>query len=174
MTNQPFKVTGIDKSQEGLIKLNCALDFISTEYDDIENNIVDRWRYETGHTYTLTINNGNTANVLLNDTIQLNLSATDNGIAVANPIVTFTSSDSNTISVDNSGKVMGIALGQAIITANLTYHEMISDSITITTVETLTHSYTINITGSSTIKLGRANPMLPIYMIMVQRYLINL
>ena len=156
VTNQPFKVTGIDKSQEGLIKLNCTLDFISTEYDDVENNIVDRWRYETAHTYTLTINNGDAANVLINEVIQLNLSATDNGTAVENPIVTFTSSDSNIISVDNTGKVMGIAVGQAIITAKFTYHDSISDSITITTVETFTHSYTIDISGSTTIKLGQS------------------
>jgi hypothetical protein len=51
---------------------------------------------------------------------------------------------------------MGISLGQAIITAKLTYHDTVSDSITITTVETLTHSYTINITGSTTIKLGQS------------------
>ena len=156
LTNQPFKVTGIDKSQEGLIKLNCALDLISTQYDDVENNIVDRWRYETGHTYTLTLSNGDAVNVLLNDIIQLNLSVTDNGIAVTNPIVTFTSSDSNIVSVDNIGKIMGVALGQAIVTAKLTYHDTILDSITITTVETLTHSYTINITGSTTIKLGQS------------------
>ena len=104
----------------------------------------------------MTIDNGDTANVLLNDIISLNLEVTDNGTVVANPVVIFASSDSNTVSVDNSGKVMGIALGQAIVTANLTYHEMISDSITITTVETFTHSYTINITGSTTIKLGQS------------------
>jgi len=49
VTNQPFKVTGIDKYQEGLIKLNCALDSISSAYDDVENNIADRWRYEITH-----------------------------------------------------------------------------------------------------------------------------
>lgn len=156
VTNQPFKVTGIDKSQEGLIKLNCSLDYISTQYDDVESNIVDRWRYETAHTYTLAINNGDAANVLLNDIISLNVEVTDNGTVAANPVVTFTSSDSNIVSVDNTGKVMGIALGQAIISANLTYHEAISDSITITTIETLTHSYTISITGSTTVKLSQS------------------
>ena len=58
VTNQPFMVTGIDKSQEGLIKLNCTLDAINTTYDDVENNIADRWKYETLHAYTLAINNG--------------------------------------------------------------------------------------------------------------------
>lgn len=156
VTNQPFKITGIDKSQEGLIKFNCALDSISTSYDDVENNIADRWRYETGHIYTLTINNGDTANVLVNNVFQLNVSATDNGSAIANPVITYTSSDPNVVSVDNTGKVMGISLGQALITAKLTYHDTISDSITITSVETLTHSYTISISGSNTIKIGQS------------------
>lgn len=156
VTNQPFKVIGIDKSQEGLIKLNCALDFINAQYDDVENNIVDRWRYETGHTYTLTINNGNTANVLLNDVIQLNISVTDNGTIVANPIVTFTSNDSNAVSVDNTGKVMGINLGQALVTAKLKYHDTISDSITIATIETLSHSYTISIDGCTILYIGQS------------------
>ena len=154
VTNQPFKVTGIDKSQEGLIKFNCALDVIDTTNDDVENNIVDRWRYETAHTYTLTINNGDTANVLLNDIIQLNLSVTDNGTAVANPVIIFTSSDSNIVSVDNSGQVMGISLGQAVITAKPKYHDTILDSITVTTTENITHSYSITITGSNTVILG--------------------
>lgn len=156
VTNQPFKITGIDKSQEGLIKFNCALDSINTSYDDVENNIADRWRYETGHTYTLTINNGDTAKVLINDVMQLNLSSTDNNTSIANPVVTFTSSDPNSVSVDNTGKVMGISLGQAVVTAKLTYHDTISDSITITSVETLTHSYTLSISGSTTIKIGQS------------------
>ena len=155
VTNQPFKVTGIDKSQEGLIKYNCALDLISKS-DDVENNIVARWKYEVPHTYTLTIINGDTANVLINNIIQLNLSATDNGTAVVNPVVTYTSSDPNIVSVDNTGKVMGIALGQAVISVKLTYHDAISDSITITTAETLTHSYSIDITGNTTIKVGQS------------------
>lgn len=156
VTNQPFMVTGIDKSQEGLIKLNCTLDAISTTYDDVENNIADRWKYETLHAYTLAINNGDAANVLINDIIQLNVTVTDNGTAVTNPAVTFTSSDPNCVSVDNTGKVMGIALGQAVITAKLTYHDTVTDSITITTVETLAHNYSITIAGSSTVKLGQS------------------
>ena len=156
VTNQPFKITGIDKSQEGIIKFNCALDSINTAYDDVENNIADRWRYETGHNYTLTINNGDKANVLINNVMQVNLTATDNNNSIANPVVTFISSDPNSVSVDNTGKVMGITLGQAVITAKLTYHDTVSDSITITSVETLTHSYMINISGNSTIRIGQS------------------
>lgn len=153
VTNQPFKITGIDKSQSGIIKLNCSLDLISAD-DDVENNIVDRWKYETVHTYTLTIDNGDTANVLLNDVLPLNVTATDNGATVENPVIIFTSSDSNIASVDNSGQVMGISLGQAVITAKLKYHDTILDSITVTTTENISHSYSLTITGSSTVIIG--------------------
>lgn len=154
VTNQPFKVVGVDKSQEGLIKLNCDLDTINQTDDDVENNIVDRWKYEVAHTYALTIINGDAANVLINDVIQLNVTATDNGTSITNPAITFTSSNPEIVSVDNSGKVMGIELGQAVITAKLTYHSTISDTIIVTSVETATHSYSISISGSSTLMSG--------------------
>jgi hypothetical protein len=40
--------------------------------------------------------------------------------------------------------------------ASLTYHPTVVDTILITTVETVTHIYTISITGSPTIKLGQS------------------
>ena len=60
------------------------------------------------------------------------------------------------ISVDNTGKVMGVSLGQAIITAKLIDHEYVQDDITITVVEILNHQYTINIVGDSNIKTGQS------------------
>ncbi|AIQ11340.1 Ig-like domain-containing protein [Paenibacillus durus] len=155
-TNQPFKVKGINRTLKGIIQLSCTLDSMNTAYDDVENNIADRWKYEIAHTYALTIDNGTEANVLLNDMLQLNVTATDNGSSIANPAITFFSSDPNVVSVDNEGKVMGIQLGQAIITAKLTYHSSIVDTIQITTVETLTHNYSITITGNATIKVGQS------------------
>lgn len=152
-THRPFKVEGIDRSMNGLIKLHAVLDSISSE-DDVANNIAERWRYETVHTYALTINNGETANVLLHDILRLTCTVTDNGSTVANPNVTFISSDPGVVSVDNQGYMMGISPGQAVITAKLTYEPQVFDSITVTTVENVTHAYTIVITGSPTIKKG--------------------
>jgi len=45
---------------------------------------------------------------------------------------------------------------QGEVTAKLTYHDTVLDSITILTVETFTHSYTIDINGSAAIKLGQS------------------
>lgn len=156
MTHQPFKVTGIDRTMNGIIQLSCTLDSINTAYDDVEHNIADRWKYEIAHTYALHINQGTIAHVLLNETIQLNVSATDNGNEIANPAITFISSDPNVVSADQHGQVMGIALGQASITVKLTYHPTILSTIEMRVVETGTHIYSITITGNPMIKTGQS------------------
>src|SRR5665647_1272526 len=58
--------------------------------------------------------------------------------------------------VDNQGKVMGIQAGQATITASLTYHLTVLDTILVTAVETVTHNYSISMAGNPTIKLGQS------------------
>ncbi|NHN34708.1 Ig-like domain-containing protein [Paenibacillus agricola] len=156
-THQPFKVEGIDRTINGIIKLSCALVFISTSDDDVENNIADRWKYEVVHTYALTIDNGTEANVMSHDILQLNCTVTDDGDPISNPSMTFSSSDPNIVSVDNQGKVMGIEAGEATITAKLTYHPNVQGAIEIKTVETMTHTYTISLTGNPTIKIGQSS-----------------
>ncbi|AOZ93634.1 hypothetical protein [Paenibacillus crassostreae] len=155
-THQPFKVNGIDRTVKGIIKLSCSLDSISSAVDDVDNNIVDRWKYEVSHTYALTIDNVTTTQVLINDVLQLNYTATDNGKEIPTPAITFTSSDANVVSVDNQGKVMGKQVGQETITARLTYHPSITDTIQITTVEEYTHNYNILISGNTSIYLSQS------------------
>ncbi|TQR98200.1 Ig-like domain-containing protein [Paenibacillus ottowii] len=156
MTHQPFKVTGIDRTMNGIIQLSCTLDSINTAYDDVEHNIADRWKYEIAHTYALHIHQGTMAHVPLNETIPLNVSATDNGNEIAHPPITYTSSDPSVISVDQQGQVMGIALGQASITAKLTYHPAVQSTIEKRVVETGTHIYSIAITGNPILKTGQS------------------
>ncbi|WP_025684493.1 Ig-like domain-containing protein [Paenibacillus maysiensis] len=156
MTHQPFKVTGIDHTINGIIQLNCTLDSINTAYDDVENNIADRWKYEIAHTYALHINQGTIAHVRLNETLSLNVTATDNGNEMVNPVITFISSDPNVVSVDQQGRVMGIALGQASITAKLTYHPTVRSTIEMRVIETETHIYSITIIGNPTLKTGQS------------------
>jgi hypothetical protein len=155
-THQPFKVEGIDRTVRGIIKLSCILVSISTSDDDVDNNIADRWKYEVVHTHALTIDNGSSANVLVHDILQLNCTVTDDGNPISNSSMTFTSSEPNVVSVDNQGKVMGIEAGEATITARMTYHPTIQAAIEITTVETMTHTYTISLTGNPTIKIGQS------------------
>ncbi|MGG4186762.1 hypothetical protein ABEW24_25860 [Paenibacillus jamilae] len=157
MTHQPFKIVGMDRTMNGIIQLSCTLDSINTAYDDVENNIADRWKYEIAHTYALHIHQGTIAHVPLNETIQLNVTATDNGNEIANPAITYISSDPNVISVDQEGRVMGIALGQVSITVKLTYHPTILSTIEMRVVETGTHIYSIAITGIPILKTGQSS-----------------
>jgi hypothetical protein len=156
MTHQPFKIVGMDRTMNGIIQLSCTLDSINTAYDDVENNIADRWKYEIAHTYALQINQGTIAHVLLNKTIQLNVTTTDNENEIANPAITYISSDPSVISVDQQGQVIGIALGQASITVKLTYHPTVQSAIELRVVETGTHIYSIAITGNPMLKTGRS------------------
>ncbi|MFK4439699.1 Ig-like domain-containing protein [Paenibacillus sp. RC21] len=156
MTHQPFKVTGIDRTMNGIIQLSCTLDSMNTAYDDVEHNIADRWKYEIAHTYALHIHQGTIAHVLLNETLSLKVTATDNGIPIENPAITYISSDPNVVSVDQQGQVMGIALGQASITAKLMYHPTVQSTIEVRGVETGTHIYSTAIIGNSVLKTGQS------------------
>ncbi|MGR6761268.1 Ig-like domain-containing protein [Paenibacillus sp. T2-29] len=156
MTHQPFKIVGMDRTMNGIIQLSCTLDSINTAYDDVENNIADKWKYEIAHTYALHIHQGRIAHVLLSETLSLNVTATDNGNELANLAITYISSDPSVVSVDQQGKVIGIALGQASITAKLTYHPTVRSTIEMRVVETGTHIYSIAITGNPMLKTGQS------------------
>ncbi|MGG1650090.1 Ig-like domain-containing protein [Paenibacillus sp. NRS-1780] len=156
MTHQPFKIVGMDRILNGIVQLSCTLDSINTAYDDVENNIADRWKYEIAHTYDLQINQGTIAHVQLNETLSLEVTATDNGDEIANPLITYTSSDPSVVSVDQQGQIMGIALGQASITAKLTYHPTVRSTIEMRVVETGTHIYSIAIIGNPMLKTGQS------------------
>ena len=70
------------------------------------------------------------------------------------PALTFLSSDSNIVTVDNTGKLMGINSGTATITCHMTYKSSVNATISITVVEIINHVYTIAITGSTSVKMG--------------------
>jgi len=153
-TARAWQVNGIDKATLGLIILTCDMGLIEAS-DDVNSGIANRWQYELTHTYVLSIGNGTSMNVSLNDIAQLNINVTDNGI-VMNPLpaLTYMSSDSSVLAADNTGKLMGINSGTATVTCHMTYENTIQSTIDITVVEVFTHVYTIGITGSTTIKIG--------------------
>ncbi|HZK71296.1 MAG TPA: hypothetical protein VFD03_07230, partial [Clostridia bacterium] len=154
-TGRVFQTVGIDKSNNGLLVLTCDLTSTNSN-DDLINEIADRWYYEITHTYVLSINNGSFMNAPLNDLAQLNITVTDNGIAM-NPLpaLTFVSSDQDVLVVDNNGKLMGLNIGTATVTCQMTYKDSVKASIDITVVESVSPVYSINITGSTSIKLAQ-------------------
>ncbi|MHB8065437.1 MAG: hypothetical protein ACYDG2_22960 [Ruminiclostridium sp.] len=156
-TGRAWKITGIDRSGIGLLTLSCDLDYTAST-DDLNNEIIDRWKYETAHAYLLTISNGETMEVPLNDIAQVNVTVTDNGtIMTTLPPLTFLTSNSNVVAIDNTGKLMGISAGMATITAKMTYNTSIFDTITVIVVENVNHLFTMSITGNATIKANRSD-----------------
>lgn len=142
-----WKITGIDKTTKGIISLICDLDQFNTS-DDVQNEIADAF---LSHTYEITINNGDALNLKANDTVQLNVTCKDNNAVVANPVVTYNSSNTSIATVDNNGLVTAIASGSAIITVT---YQGVSDTITINVASA---TRPMAIIGSDTLNSGYNN-----------------
>jgi len=134
---QAFKVVGIDRySKAGIVILTCEKDSINTAYDNVENDIAGA--------FSCPVNITNTRPVVVyeGNTIQLTWTATNDY-----PVV-FNSSDESVATVDASGFVTGVNIGQATITVQNASNMAIIDSITVNVVEAPS-SYTVDITSTS-------------------------
>jgi len=160
--NRAWVVNGIDKTRKGILIFSCELSMLA-ENDDVENNIVDRWLYETRHEYSISIVQGQTLNVDLGTTSYINVEVKDFNVVVTENIPSYEiiSTDENVITVDSVGTVTPIALGSASIIARLIDNPSISTSIEVTVNEApIVDNYAIEITSSNgttnAIKLGQA------------------
>ena len=101
-----WKVTGIDKSTVGIIKLFCDIDQIST-YDDLDNEIADANKLVT---YTIDILNNDTS-VNVEDTLQIAVNVYANNQLVQDEEVLFISSNNDIATVDSNGLLTAISEG---------------------------------------------------------------
>ena len=144
--NRAWKVSGIDRTKNGLIILHCDLDGI-TSSDDLENEIANAGDY----VYTLEITNGETASIQEASTLQLNTQVKLNGNIVTDKTVTFSCDNPSIATVDENGLVTAISAGECIITVSLAENPNIYDTITITVTALPEHSYAVIISGSTSI-----------------------
>ncbi len=129
---------------------------ISSVFDDISNPglLIFKLSFSeteaTTHTYTVTIQNPDTT-LYVNDTLTLDIIATDNSQQVTSPTLTYSSSDTDVATVSN-GIVTCIAEGTAVITVTF---NSITDTLNLTVQnETITDDYSVLVTGATTVKLG--------------------
>jgi hypothetical protein len=143
---EAWNVTGIDKTKIGLIILNVEKTTTNSN-DDIENEIADRWQYETKHLYTIETTNTDTS-IEQNKTLQFNVVVKDNDVVVDNPALTYKSDNAN-CSVSNTGLITGVAVGSSIITATFSAEGITkSVSINVTVTEpVITDNFTYTLTG---------------------------
>ena len=141
-----WKVTGIDRTKNGLLILHCDLDAITVS-DDVVNEVANAGDY----VYTLEIINGETANIQEGSTLQLNVVVKLNDNVVTDKTISFSCDNTSIATVDDTGLVTAISAGECIITASLTENPNVYDTISITVTALPEHNYAVTISGSTSI-----------------------
>lgn len=141
-----WEVTGIDRTNNGLLMLWCDLDATDSS-DDLENEIANAGDY----IYTLEITNGETANIQEASTLQLNTQVKLNGNIVTDKTIIFSCDNTSIATVDENGLITGISAGECIITASLQDNPQVYDTITITVTALQQHNYVVTISGNTQI-----------------------
>ena len=140
-----WKVTGIDRTKNGLLVLYCDLDAI-TASDDVVNEIANAGDY----VYTIEITNGETSSIQEGSTLQLNVQVKLNDNIVEKEVI-YSSDNSSIATVDENGLVTAISAGECIITASLTDNPQVYDTISITVTALPEHDYAVTISGNTSI-----------------------
>jgi uncharacterized protein YjdB len=146
-----FEVEGKDLSSVGLVTLNCSVTEKNPATDDLENEIVDRWLYETKHNYTLETTNTNST-LEQGKTLQFVVVLKDNGVVVENPTIIY-SANNNNCSVDSTGLITANAEGESIITASFT-SDGVTKTVSITITVTVAQQAVNEIQGDDEISWG--------------------
>ena len=141
-----WKVVQKTNAEHGIYKLYADIVAIDTVNDDIENEIADRWKYESKDNYTIKINNVVGSPLTINSTLQLDITVTNNGEIVTVPL-TYTSSNTDILTVDANGLVTCAGVGTANITVAITEDLSVSDTITIIVEEEPIPDATYSITS---------------------------
>ena len=141
-----WKVSGIDRTKNGLLILWCDLDSI-TSSDDVVNEVANAGDY----VYTIEIIKGETSSIQEGSTLQLNAVVKLNGNPVDNKTVMYSTNNPSIATVDASGLITGISAGKCIITASLAENPNVYDTISITVTALPEHNYAVTISGSTSI-----------------------
>ena len=148
-----YRIVGIDGiGTLGLLEIRIKEDVIDSVDDRVDLGIAN-WK-SNQHIYTVSILNGTTALFRQNETLQLNVTVSDNSIILSpTPTITYSSSNVAICTVSTTGLITGIGVGSCIITASA---NGVSSSISITVSSVIYDNYTVNITGNSTVKLNNS------------------
>lgn len=157
LNGNAFKVKSIpdNVTKPGLIVLKMCSDAIN-ENDYVTGSICDY--YNNLHVYSVSILNGNSVQMTLNSSLQLELECKDNDTVVTNPTVNYSLVTGSTsfISISTSGLVSGALIGSGSIIVN---YASSTDNININIVTAATATYTYallaNIEPSNEIKYNQ-------------------
>ena len=150
-----WKVVQKTNTEHGIYKIYADID-IFNDNDDRENEIADRWQYETKDNYAITINNVVDSALPLDSTLQLDITVTNNDEVVTVPL-TFSSTNTSVLTVDNTGLVSCVGVGTANIRVAVTKDLTVFDTITLSVEEVIADNFTIEIVGEGTVPIDTSS-----------------
>lgn len=110
-----WRVTLIDNiTTENVFSWTLGKDSINSEYDNLELGICDYYK----NSYSITLN-AISESIQETSTYQVVSNVLNNGIAISNANIAYTSSDENIAKIDSTGLVKAIGVGKCIITATI-------------------------------------------------------
>lgn len=150
-----WKVTAIDRTVNGLLKLNCKVDEFVT--NDNKNNEIPQ-HTPTIHTYVVSVTPSSISSLETGNTQQLTSSVTEDGTAISNATFSYNSSDTSIATVNTTGLVTGVKAGSVTITvtytdiSNTAHTATVKATITAKSVSTATLSA---ISGNNTLNVNK-------------------
>lgn len=149
----PWKIEGFTTEHKGLRTLYVTKDLLN-DNDDLVNEIADRWLYEKKTDYK--ISTDILIDLLKGSFKKINATVTNFGVAISNPVLIYSSRDTNIATVDNIGNVTGLAMGNTtIITSYIGEDKMVynaSTTVNVTDIKPIeVITYEIHDKDSSTI-----------------------
>lgn len=141
-------ISNVDPNGGGFMSILLKSDLIDP-YDDVENNIADRYRPRD---IRVQINNGNRFDMEVGDSLQLDVVVFKNNDIVTDANFKFNSDNEYSVAVDENGLITAKAEGNAIITVDYNgYYAQASIDV----VEAIEDNYSILISGKDTIFIDR-------------------
>lgn len=141
-----WKITGIDKSKMGLNMIYAKKDLF-TDKDDRDNEIADRWSYETKHIYTIAITDNNPVSFEVGEVRKLNYAVYDNGtIMDTPPEVIFTIGNEAVATIDGTGSITALSQGETTVCCKLKEIPTIKTESTLKVVQQVLKEYSITLT----------------------------
>ncbi|WP_342422355.1 hypothetical protein [Paenibacillus sp. FSL E2-0178] len=150
--SRAWKITAIDNiSIKNISIVTFEEDQINTAKDNLELEIADYVDHISD--YKISIGNGQSLAISIDQTLQLNVTVTNKNILVPSPSMEFLVNDKEILNVDVNGLITPLKIGTAVVTVKF---KSVSISIEINVTEEILHTYSCEIVGPEEMKVSRS------------------
>lgn len=154
--SRAWKITAIDNiSIKNISIVTFVEDQINIAKDNLELEIADYVDHISD--YKISIGNGQSLAISIDQTLQLNVTVTNNNTLVTTPTLEYLISDPNILKVDETGFITPLQTGSTVVTVK---YKNVSASIEICITEVVSYTYSCEIIGPEEVKVGRTQAYL--------------